>query len=871
MGASPSSPAGLSEREVVERRTHGQGNRVSPANSRSYWQIIAENMFTFINIVLFTLGLILALLGQFMDALVSVGVILLNILVSVVQEIRAKRTLDRITVLTQPTAHVIREAREYDVPPQDLVVGDVLHVGPGDQIVLDGTILSDPSNGISRSATVVMAVDESLLTGESDIVPKRAGDPVYSGSFCASGTGYYVAEKVGSQSLANSVMAGARSFRRVLTPLQEQINFVIRLALLIALYLEFLLVLDSIVRRIDLVQGVQNATIIAGLVPNGLFLSIALAYAIAAVRIVRYGALVQQANAIESLSHVDVLCLDKTGTLTANRLQVVETLGLTENPDSLKQLLGIIVASTHDHNKTSEAIATAFPAEAHSVIAEVPFSSSRKWSAAAFDERPDSPTARSVALRGVYVLGAPEILRPFLDSCVSWETITTVIRDRAQQGLRVLLVAHSPVAEDLQVGAPERLYEDARLPVGLTPLGLVVLSDELRPEARETLRSFLAMGLQPKIISGDHPETVAALARQAGLDNAALRVVSGAELDALDDVALAEIAEDSTIFGRTTPQHKERLIRALRSRGHYVAMVGDGVNDVLSLKQAQLAIAMHSGSQAARSVSDMVLMQDSFATLVPAMQEGQRVVNGMQDILKIILARVTAIGLLVVSSLALGPLPLALRQGSLITLLAVGIPTVLLAIWAHPQRASRADLRRQLLHFVSAAAIVTAALGLLLFYGVIAIDHGGAASPTAGFVTAQPTPLDIFALTHAQTAVSAFLVFSGLLLVVFVEPPTPWWTGGDRLSGDWRPTVLAGALAMVFVMVELAPPLRDTFALAPLTLVEWGLVSAATLLWLPLLRWIWRTESVARYLGMNPLDDAIRGMGHRKGRNQHGE
>jgi cation-transporting P-type ATPase E len=615
-----------------------------------------------------------------------------------------------------------------------------------------------------------------------------------------------------------------------------------------------------VVRRLDLVQGVQNATIIAGLVPNGLFLSIALAYAIAAVRIVRFGALVQQANAIESLSHVDVICLDKTGTLTTNQLQVAEVVGLTEDPDSLKHLLGIIVASTRDRNKTSEAIETAFPAEAHPIIAEAPFSSARKWSAAAFE---DGSTTGSATLQGVYALGAPEMLRPYLDATVPWETINVQIQDRVEQGLRVLLVAHSFMREGLRLGAQDGQGEgeDARLPSGMAPLGLVVLSDELRPEARATLHSFIEMGVQPKIISGDHPETVAALARHAGLDGAAIRVVSGSELEMLDDAALAEIAETGTVFGRTTPQHKERLIRVLRSRGHYVAMIGDGVNDVLSLKQAQLAIAMHNGSQAARSVSDMVLMQDSFATLVPAVQEGQRVVSGMQDILKIILARVAAIGLLVVSSLALGPLPLALRQGSLITLLAVGIPTVLLAIWAHPEPASRSDLRRQLLHFVSAAVVVTAALGLLLFYGAIALDLGGAASPTAGFATVQTASLNIYALTHAQTAVAAFLVFSGLLLVIFVEPPTPWWTGGDRLSGDWRPTILAGSLAAVFIIVESVASLRDMFALAPLSLVECGLVSAAILLWLPLLRWLWRSESITRYLGMKPLDDASRRAG----------
>lgn len=842
---------GLSGREVIERRSHGQGNAAPPPSSRTYWRIIVENTFTFINIVLFSLGLGLVLLGQFLDALVSIGVILLNVLVSIVQEIRAKRMLDRITLLTQPKAHVVRDGREYEAPPQDLVIGDVLRVGPGDQIALDGIVIGDAA----AAAHVVMAVDESLLTGESDLIPKHIGDPVYSGSFCVSGTGHYIAKKVGSENLTNEITAGARLFRRTLTPIQEQVNYVIRLALLIALYLEFLLALDSIVRRMDLVQSVQNATIIAGLVPNGLFLSIAIAYAIAAVRIVRFGALVQQSNAIESLSYVDIICLDKTGTLTANQLQVAEVLPLTDTTDSLEKLLGIIVASAHDRNKTGEAIATAFPADARSITAEVPFSSARKWSAVAFD---NDAAGNGLAPHGVYALGAPEVLRPYLDATVPWETITAQVQQRVQQGLRVLLVLHAPRSEELHLGTPEKQHDDALLPPTMTPLGLVILSDELRPEARETLHSFINMGVQPKILSGDHPDTVAALARQAGLEETAIHLVNGTDLELLDDAALAEIAEAGTVFGRTTPRQKERLVRALGERGHYVAMIGDGVNDVLSLKQAHLAIAMHSGSQAARGVSDIVLMHDSFATLVPAVQEGQRVVSGMQDISKIILARVAAIGLLVLSALALGPLPLALRQGSLMTLLAVGIPTVLLAVWAHPGSVTRSELRRQLLHFVSAAAVVTATIALMLFYGIIALDLGGAVSPTAGFAATQTASFDTYALAHAQTSVTAFLVFSGLLLVVFVEPPTPWWAGGDRLSGDRRPTILASVLAAVFLIVELVPPLRDLFLLAPLTLIEWGVVSAAMLIWLPLLRWLWRSESIARYLGIRPVNDVSR-------------
>ena len=261
------------------------------------------------------------------DALVSLGVISANVLVSVVQEIRAKRTLDRIALLTRPQATVVREGTPHNVPPEELVVGDVLQVGPGDQIVLDGRVVGDGQ----------VQVDESQLTGESNLVPKQSGDPVYSGSFCVNGSARYVAEKVGEQSLSNQITAGARAFRRVLTPLQSEIYLVVRLMLAIVIYIEFLIVLEALVARANPGETVASATLIVGLVPNGLFLSITLAYALGAVRIIQYGALVQQSNAIESLSNVAVLCLDKTGTLTANRLQVNAAHPIGIDEDELKQ------------------------------------------------------------------------------------------------------------------------------------------------------------------------------------------------------------------------------------------------------------------------------------------------------------------------------------------------------------------------------------------------------------------------------------------------------------------------------------------------------------------------------------------------------
>jgi cation-transporting ATPase E len=824
--------AGLTDEEAAARRARGEGNVAPPATGRSYWQILRENLFTFINITLFGLGFALALLGRWLDAIVSTCVILTNVVVSVVQEVRAKQTLDKIALLTRPQVTLIRSGQEREAPPDEIVIGDILKVGPGDQIVVDGKVVGDGR----------MSVDESQLTGESNLVERKEGDPVYSGSFCVSGSAYYVTEKVGSQSLANEITAGARAFRRVLTPLQGQINLVIRIVLLIVVYFELLMVMNSFLKRINLAQSVENSAIIASLVPNGLFLSIAVAYAIGAVRIIRFGALVQQSNAIESLSNVDVLCMDKTGTLTANRLQVNSVQPFADDEAELRRILGVMAASTASPNKTTEAIIAACPEQACALVTEVPFSSARKWSAVAFDQSQDSA---SPALQGIYILGAPEMLRPHLAEPPTWETVSSEVSALAMQGLRVLVVAHYPDCKAL-----EDRGDDSTLPDGLQPLGLISLSDVLRPDTRETLRSFIKAGVRPKIISGDNPETVSALAQQAGL-GADIKLVSGVDLAKMDDRDFTEAAVTGTIFGRITPQQKERLVQALRSRGHYVAMIGDGVNDVLSLKQANLGVAMQSGSQATRGVADIVLMDDSFASLAPAVLEGQRIVNGMTDILRLYLARICTMGLLIVSSLVIGFFPLALRQGSLIVLLSVGIPTVALALWARPGATSRKDLLPSLLHFVLPPMLMSTIIGLVLFYGVyvllvtpLHIDYWDLFVRTSNPIIHTP-------VTNAQSALSAFLVFAGLLLVIFVEPPTPWWTGGDVLSGDWRPTWLALGLGALFILMELIPPLRDLFALERLGAVEWTLVVGSTVVWLFLVRLMWRTRILERLVSVD--------------------
>ena len=818
----PTPPTGLTDAEAVERRARGLGNPPPPPTTRSYARIVRENVFTFINDVLFLLGLALVLVGRPFDALVSLGVISTNIVVSVVQEVRAKRVLDRIALLTAPTATVVRSGLERKVDPVDLVVGDLVALTPGDQVVVDG-----------RLVTGRCRVDESQLTGESDQVVKVPGDPVFSGSYCVVGGGRFVVETVGVESVAGRITAGARSFRRVLTPLQRQINVVIRLVLLLVVYLEIVLLVNALVNLVSAGDAVGQATILAGLIPNGLFVSIALAYAMGAIRVSRFGALVQQANAMESLSNVDVLCLDKTGTLTTNELSLAEVVPVDMPVDALRATLGTVVASQATRNKTSDAIASAIPGDGVTPVSDVEFSSARKWSAVVLDG------SSGTGLRGTFAIGAPQMLRPYLADG-AWGRIEAPVAERSVRGQRVLLLARGDAT------APIADEDDARLPAGMVPLGLAVLDDILRPDAAATLARFRAAGVQPKIISGDDPETVAALARQVGL-GPDLVMLSGPEVDAIDDAGLPAAAERTDIFGRITPQEKERIVAALTSAGHYVAMIGDGVNDVLSLKRAKVAVAMQSGSQATRGVADLVLMNDSFAALAPAVEEGQRIVNGMQGILALFLTRIATLAALIVSSLIIGVFPIALRNASAITAFTVGIPAVMLAVWAKPGPLPRSSLGRTLAGFVVPAAAVTSLIGLLILYGTIVLRLFGANDPS---LTQPEVDVILAAATPAaQSAVTAFLVFTGLALVVFVQPPTDWLAVFRPRTDDRRPAAMALALGVAFVVMDTVGPLRAIFDLRQLDPIEWAIVAASTLAWILVMRPVWRYRLIERFVG----------------------
>ncbi len=790
--------AGLSAGEVQQRRAQGLTNDVPVKSSRSLSEILRENFLSLTNIILFAIMIVLVSVGKPSDAVVTGGVVLLNVAIGIFQELRAKQQLDRIALLTRPKITVRRGGQETAVDPAEIVVGDALVIRPGDQIVVDGPLISDQR----------VDVDESLLTGESDHIPKGPGDQLLSGSFCVSGSGVYVAEKVGRDSFAYQLTAGAREYRRVLTPLQWQISIVVRGLVILAISLAILLILSFAITDESFSQIVQDTAVVISLVPQGLLLMITVAYALGAVRIANRGALVQQINAVESLSNVDVLCLDKTGTLTTNRIQLRQIVPLQADEPALRQQLGDFAASTGAINRTAQAIAEACPGAAQPVSVQIPFSSEYKWSGAAFDG--------SGRVRGSYVLGAPEILLPHVTDGALMQRDVQLWADL---GLRVLLFAHhaEPLAALPEAGVPH-------LPEGLTPLGWLTFSDELRPDAKQVLDQFRQAGIQLKLISGDNPQTVAALAQLAGISKD-VSVISGLELAEMPESQFNDTVDRVTVFGRITPEQKQRIVQALRAQGHYVAMMGDGVNDVLSLKQAQMGIAMESGSQATRAVADMVLLGDQFNVLPEAIKEGQRILNGMQDNMRLFLTRTLYTALLIIIAGFIGAeFPFTPKHNSILTTLPVGIPALFLTIWARsgvPQK----KLLQAVSEFVLPAGFSITIVTLLVYL----LYHKEA-------------------IQLQRTVLTTTALLCGLLLIIFAEHSADEWESGQQLSFDRRRVRLAGVMLVFYVLIFPFPGVREFFELNTMAWKDLFIVLAAVIAWGIVVRVLWRYDVFRRVL-----------------------
>jgi cation-transporting P-type ATPase E len=754
--------------------------RRRPTTSRSYPDIVASNTFTVFNLILGVLLAVTLAFGDYQDALFGF-VIVANTLIGVVQEVRAKRVLDRLALLVAPRARVFRDGEEVLCSVDSLVPGDVVRLKPGDQVVADGPVV----------ASRALLLDESILTGESEAVSKQVGDGVLSGAYCVAGSGDYRVEAVGQESFAERLAAEARGTRPQLSPLQHDINRVLRITVGVMAPLAVLLVASIVIRGDAVVDGAQRAVAaLVPLIPEGLVLLTSLTFAVAAVQLARIGTLAQRLNAVESLASVDTVCLDKTGTLTENRLRVTDVEPADGwDGDDLRRDLALLAASAGDRNSTMQAIAEAAPGDAVPVLAEVPFTSARKWSGV------------TIAGPRTLVLGAPDVLEG------RGVAISPALRGRIAEHSaarrRVVLAATGDVA----------LASDGELPP-VAAAGIVVLSEGLRPDAAETVAYLHSQGVALKIISGDAPSTVQAVARAAGVPGADA-AISGIDLPE-DPAALEEVALSTTVFGRITPEQKRALVQALTRRGRYVAMVGDGVNDVLALKEARLAIAMGNGSQMAKGVADLVLLTNAFSTVPVAVEEGRRILRNTHRVAKLFVAK-SVYAAVLVATLGLAPLafPFLARHLTVTSSLTIGIPAFFLALSKSTGRVQREGFLAGLLAFTIPAGVISAAM---IAAGYLAVRFG----------------LDV-SVTEGRTAAVLIATAMGLAILVQVE------RGLDRRRVRpwvWGMVVLFASALTLGLQIEF---LRDFFAVVRPEIGTWAVVAGCTVVGVALLaaaRWV---------------------------------
>ncbi len=674
----PDAETGLSGRQAAERMAEGLNNTAPETLSKSVGAILRDNLVTFFNFVFVALALCLVAVGAYTDIL-FLGIVIINAGIGVVQEIRVKRTLERITLLAARDVAVIRGGRRLEVPPEELVLDDIIEVAAGDQLCADAVLRSG-----------FLEVDESLLTGESDPVPKSPGDMLLSGSVVMAGRGRAQLDRVGSACYASQITGAARKGRRRRSGMMRALDRWLQLTSFAIVPLGLVLFWRAWSQPENDLRYAVSSTVAAvvGMIPEGLYLLVSAALAVSVITLSRHGTLVHELSCIENLARVDTLCLDKTGTITEGRMSVTALIPALAGEDELRGLLGAFVGAAGSVNATSAALRQhcGAPPDRWEVRREVPFSSARKWSAV---ERTDGMQ---------YVLGAPEaVLGGGLEP---WRP---VLKKEWEQGRRVLVLA-----------CGRDMIKDGALCRTPRILGFAVLSDRVRPAAGETLRYFYAQGVDVKIISGDSPEAASRLAEKAG--------VAGAErwIDAsgLSDAELRRRAADTVVFGRVSPQQKKEIVHALQQKGHSVAMLGDGVNDVLALREADCSVAMASGSDAAQQVSQLVLLDSDFAVLPLIVREGRRVMGNIGRAASLFLVK-NIYSFCMAAALLFLPLqyPLLPIQVSLYSGLMIGLPSFLLTFEPAADRVRGHFLRRAVLNALPGGLSVAAALLTAAWWG----------------------------------------------------------------------------------------------------------------------------------------------------------
>ncbi|MFT0848318.1 HAD-IC family P-type ATPase [Actinomycetaceae bacterium L2_0104] len=710
--------AGLTAAEVTARRDAGQGNELPPRSGRTAGQIIRANVFTRINALLGILFVLVMLTGSWINGAFGL-LIIANSIIGIVQEMRAKRTLDSLAVVGEAHPTVRRDGTEQQVSQEDVVLGDIVVIRPGEQIIVDGVV----------TAESYLEMDESLLTGESDPVPKEEGDEILSGSFVASGTGSYQATKVGKDSYAAKLTAEAAKFSLVHSELQSGINQILKAITWILIPVGILTIFGQIrVGESDwraIILSVSGALV--PMIPEGLVLITSTAFALGVIRLGRRKCLVNELPAIEGLARVDVVCADKTGTLTENKMAFSKFIPVAEATQTLaEEALRQLAAADPAPNSSMEAIIEGLgrAEEPWRATASQPFTSAKKWSGISFEGENRN-----------WVLGAPDVLVDPASEAGSQA------HEIASSGLRVLLLGRcsEPVTAENAPGTVE-------------PVTLVVLEQRIRPDAADTLEYFKSQGVEVKVISGDNADSVGAVTRSLGMD-------SGEPIDArsIGDDVFVETVNDAHVFGRVTPPQKRAMVAALQERGHTVAMTGDGVNDVLALKDADLGVAMGSGTAATRSVAKIVLLDDKFATLPYVVAEGRRVLGNIERVANLFLTKTVYSSVIAILVLAFSlPFPFQPIHVTITGWFTIGIPAFLLSLPPNNERA-RPHFVRRVMSFGFPAGIVVAAASFVTYLAVRVPDARGDEA------------------TQASTAALLALIIASSWVLAVVARPYEWW------------------------------------------------------------------------------------------------
>jgi cation-transporting ATPase E len=741
--ASPSSlvkvdvETGLTTAQVAERVSAGKTNAYRADSSRSVGSIVRANVLTLFNAIVGGCFLVLLLLGRWQDALFGLSA-LANAVIGCVQEFRAKAALDRLALLNAPLARVRRDGEDAEISPDGIVLDDVLVLRAGDQVPADAEVLSGRA----------LQIDESMLTGESDAVDKRPGDEALSGSIVVAGEGAARVVRVGADSYANSFAAEAKRFSMVSSELRTSINRVLTWVGWGIGPIGLLVLNAQMVAAGGWVQAWESGAwtqavvnVIAALtamIPLGLVLMTSIAFAVGAAKLAARQVLVNELPAVEGLARVDIICLDKTGTLTAGEIRfdgahpVAEVTGWR---DALAWY-----GAAPDANATAKCLRDPFPApRPREVLGTVPFSSARKWSAVTLDGAADEGG-------GTWVLGAPEMVFP--DAATDTATpLGSLAVQLSSSGMRTLVLAHSPAAlsgDDM---------EAERLPGAVEPVAVLTFREEVRPDAAQTLAYFRRQGVSIRIISGDNPRTVAAIARELGVE-------AGDGVDARtlpdDEAALGDVLEKNIVFGRVTPDQKKRIVLALQARGHTVAMTGDGVNDALAIKTADIGIAMNSGAAATKAVARLVLLDSQFSHLPDVVAEGRQVIANIERVSMLFLTKTAyATTLAILCGALVMEFPFLPRQLSITDGLTIGIPAFFLALMPNAQRYVPGFLRRSLTFAIPSGVIIAVALTA---YARLA----------AGMGVAQP---------ELRTGATIILAVIGIWVLAVLARPIDRWKG----------------------------------------------------------------------------------------------